>query len=71
MAKRRFRLGIYTDMVFRWNGSVFSTDLSFILFLIALAPRFEEIVLCLTIVREPHNNLSASRSKRKLLRRPT
>jgi glycosyltransferase involved in cell wall biosynthesis len=42
---RRLRLGVYTDMVFRQDGTVVSTDLSFILFLAALAPHLREVVL--------------------------
>jgi glycosyltransferase involved in cell wall biosynthesis len=46
VAAGRLRLGVYTDMVFRRDGGgVFSTDLSFILFLTALAPRLGEVVL--------------------------
>jgi glycosyltransferase involved in cell wall biosynthesis len=39
------RLGVYTDLVYRRDGEILSTDLSFILFVTALAPRIDELVL--------------------------
>ncbi len=47
------RLGVYTDLVYRKDAEGYSTDLSFILFVTALASRLEEVVLFGRLERDP------------------
>jgi glycosyltransferase involved in cell wall biosynthesis len=39
------RLGVYSDLVYRFDGDTLSTDLSFILFVAGLASRVDELVI--------------------------
>lgn len=47
------RLGVYADLVYRRDGDVVSTDLAFIDFLTALAPRLTELVIFGRLDPEP------------------